>query len=244
MSDGLNREGFTEPQTLDDEEFAPVHVVQLQLCDPCIDGEGDECHTPGCSLWLNRPPDIGLRDNPSVTIAAPAEPQPAPELQAGEVMYLYHWRFDLGEEFGLYRHAADADARAARHADEGLSEVLSMAALGRPEQTAREPEDDPLDVPIVRTGRDVVRVIGGPATELAATGDHSACEADIASLTDQRNRVSDTADRLRAQVRHLRDALERCRDAIPTSTAAAYTIASQALASNPAPETAATEPGV
>jgi hypothetical protein len=67
---------------LDAEEFAPVHVVQLQLCDPCIDGEGDECHTPGCSLWLNRPPDIGLRDNPSVTIAAAAEPQPAPELAA------------------------------------------------------------------------------------------------------------------------------------------------------------------
>jgi hypothetical protein len=65
---------------LDQEEFGTVHVVQLQLCDPCIDGEGDECHTPGCSLWLNRSPDIGLRDNPSVTIATPAEPKPAPEL--------------------------------------------------------------------------------------------------------------------------------------------------------------------
>jgi hypothetical protein len=66
------------------------------------------------------------------------EPQPAPELQAGEIVYLYHWRFDRGEEFGLYRHAADADARAAQHADEGLSEVLSMAVLGRPEQPAPE----------------------------------------------------------------------------------------------------------
>lgn len=70
--------------------------------------------------------------------ATPAAPQPAPELQAGEIVYLYHWRFDRGEEFGLYRHAADADAKAAQHADEGLSEVLSMAVLGRPEQPAPE----------------------------------------------------------------------------------------------------------
>lgn len=61
------------------------------------------------------------------------EPKPAPELQAVESAYLYHWRFDRGEEFGLYRHAADAGAKAAEHAGDGLSEVLSMAILGRPE---------------------------------------------------------------------------------------------------------------
>jgi hypothetical protein len=60
-------------------------------------------------------------------------PRPAPELQAGEIAYLYHWRFDRGEEFGLYRHAADADAKAAEHAGDGLSGVLSMAILGRPD---------------------------------------------------------------------------------------------------------------
>ena len=59
---------------------------------------------------------------------------------------------------------------------------------------------------------------------------------EITRITDQRNRCSETADQFREQVRHLRDALERCRDAIPNSPAAAYTIASQALASNPAPE--------
>jgi hypothetical protein len=69
---------------------------------------------------------------------AAQQPQPAPELQAGEIVYLYHWRFDRGEEFGLYRHAADANAAAAQHADEGLSEVLSIAVLGRPEQPAPE----------------------------------------------------------------------------------------------------------
>jgi hypothetical protein len=68
-----------------------------------------------------------------------------------------------------------------------------------------------------------------PVPELAAY------EADIASLADQRNRVSETADQLRAQVRNLRDALERCRDAAGRSPAAVHTIASQALASSPLP---------
>jgi hypothetical protein len=77
------------------------------------------------------------------------------------------------------------------------------------------------------------------ACDHAELGD--AYAADVASLTDQRNRVSDTADRLRAQARHLRDALERCRDAAGRSPAAVHTIASQALASNPAPEQAAPE---
>ena len=55
---------------------------------------------------------------------------------------------------------------------------------------------------------------------------------EIDRITEQRNRCSDTADRLRAQVRNLRDALERCRDAAGTSPAAVHTIASQALASS------------
>ena len=55
---------------------------------------------------------------------------------------------------------------------------------------------------------------------------------EIARITEQRNRCSDTADRLRAQVRNLRDALERCRDAAGSSPAAVHAIASQALASS------------
>jgi hypothetical protein len=75
------------------------------------------CLHPGCGCGL----------------FAAAAPQSAPEPQAGEITYLYHWRFELGEEFGLYQHAADAHAKAAEHAGDGLSEVLSMAILGRPE---------------------------------------------------------------------------------------------------------------
>lgn len=25
----------------------------MWLCEACIDGEGEECHTPGCALWLH-----------------------------------------------------------------------------------------------------------------------------------------------------------------------------------------------
>lgn len=51
----------------------PVRFVQLWLCDPCLDGDGEQCHTPGCSLWLNRPPDRSIREGASVTVldAAP-----------------------------------------------------------------------------------------------------------------------------------------------------------------------------
>lgn len=89
-----------------DEPEIPVRLVQLWLCDLCLDGKGGECHSPGCSLWLNRAPDLSLRETPMVTVldgeqqsmgeqrpsdaaaarnlneAINAEPQPAPELTA------------------------------------------------------------------------------------------------------------------------------------------------------------------
>lgn len=36
----------------DDDDY-PLHKVTLNLCVACIDGVGDECHTPGCDLWLH-----------------------------------------------------------------------------------------------------------------------------------------------------------------------------------------------
>lgn len=32
------------------------------ICSACLDGEGGECHTPGCILWINRAPDLPIRD--------------------------------------------------------------------------------------------------------------------------------------------------------------------------------------
>jgi len=37
-----------------------VHSVRIRLCSACLGGEGGECHTPGCALWLNRAPDLPI----------------------------------------------------------------------------------------------------------------------------------------------------------------------------------------
>ncbi len=30
-----------------------VHLVAIQICQACLDGEDEECHTPGCALFLH-----------------------------------------------------------------------------------------------------------------------------------------------------------------------------------------------
>lgn len=46
----------------------PVRLLQRYLCDPCLDGEGAECHTPGCSLWMHPAPGRPVRESQGVTI--------------------------------------------------------------------------------------------------------------------------------------------------------------------------------
>lgn len=43
-----------------------LHRVILTMCSACLDGEGDQCHTPGCALIRSRCPDLPLRDRPDV----------------------------------------------------------------------------------------------------------------------------------------------------------------------------------
>src|ERR1700761_1096985 len=43
-----------------------VHKVTLWLCDDCLDGAGGECHSAGCTLWINRAPDLSIRHHPMV----------------------------------------------------------------------------------------------------------------------------------------------------------------------------------
>ncbi len=31
-----------------------LKTVELMICEACLNGEGQECHTPGCALWLHR----------------------------------------------------------------------------------------------------------------------------------------------------------------------------------------------
>jgi hypothetical protein len=35
-----------------------LHKVTLTLCSLCLAGEGGQCHTPGCDLWMHAAPDI------------------------------------------------------------------------------------------------------------------------------------------------------------------------------------------
>jgi len=33
-----------------------LKLVKIWLCEACLNGDGDECHTPGCALcWHNSP---------------------------------------------------------------------------------------------------------------------------------------------------------------------------------------------
>jgi hypothetical protein len=39
-----------------------LHRVVMTLCSACLDGVGEQCHTPGCALIRSRCPDLPLRD--------------------------------------------------------------------------------------------------------------------------------------------------------------------------------------
>jgi hypothetical protein len=30
-----------------------IKVVTMHVCEACLDGVGEECHTPGCAMWLH-----------------------------------------------------------------------------------------------------------------------------------------------------------------------------------------------
>ena len=30
-----------------------LKTIKITICQDCLDGKGQECHTPGCALWLH-----------------------------------------------------------------------------------------------------------------------------------------------------------------------------------------------
>jgi hypothetical protein len=44
-------------------------LTSVLLCGRCMAGEGGECHTPGCALWLNRAPDVPMWGNVTINEA-------------------------------------------------------------------------------------------------------------------------------------------------------------------------------
>ena len=37
-----------------------VKTIEINICQACLDGVGEECHTPGCAFFLKPPPENGL----------------------------------------------------------------------------------------------------------------------------------------------------------------------------------------
>jgi hypothetical protein len=37
-----------------------VTLVEIRLCSLCLNGEGGECHVPGCAIFLRSAPDLPL----------------------------------------------------------------------------------------------------------------------------------------------------------------------------------------
>ena len=33
-----------------------IKKIVIELCEACLVGEGEECHTPGCALWMHNSP--------------------------------------------------------------------------------------------------------------------------------------------------------------------------------------------
>jgi hypothetical protein len=124
-----------------DEPEIPVRLVQLWLCDLCLDGTGGECHTPGCALWINRAPDLALRSSPMVTILdAVLEPQPAPGTVPAEALNI---------AWNALQHVAlhTGDVKTAAKAREALRAVHEFVEDGTTEdgidRTPRQPKPSP-----------------------------------------------------------------------------------------------------
>lgn len=49
-------DGGDENETMKTETEPKVKTVRIRLCEACLNGEGQECHTPGCALFLHNSP--------------------------------------------------------------------------------------------------------------------------------------------------------------------------------------------
>lgn len=36
-----------------------IRMYKVPLCELCVEGKGEECHTPGCVMWMRKPPENG-----------------------------------------------------------------------------------------------------------------------------------------------------------------------------------------
>lgn len=55
LGDGAGGMRYCPGKPVADEDGYPG-LVAAYICSACLDGEGDECHTPGCAFWMQAPP--------------------------------------------------------------------------------------------------------------------------------------------------------------------------------------------
>jgi len=132
-------------------EEIPVRLVRLWLCDPCLDGAGGECHTPGCALWINRAPDLPLRKSAFVTILGAQDEATAPDSPGRAAYEAFYDATPAGrglewdhDQVAQLRPYWDAAAQAAIEAHRELNAVAPV-----PAGTPRCPRDH------VKRGRDI-----------------------------------------------------------------------------------------
>jgi len=54
------RARYLEAPQVEAAQSAPTHLVKIRLCEACLRGEGDECHTPECALCFKNSPGVPL----------------------------------------------------------------------------------------------------------------------------------------------------------------------------------------
>lgn len=48
--------------------------IEITICEPCLDGEGEMCTTPGCAFWLHL---VDLPVDPSAYVVKSISQEPA-----------------------------------------------------------------------------------------------------------------------------------------------------------------------
>lgn len=73
-------------------------IFYVTMCQPCIRGEGSECHTPECAFFLKDVPAEGCNDamtTPIYDLVSPAEHQEALDRMALQVTYTEEGTYDV-----------------------------------------------------------------------------------------------------------------------------------------------------
>ncbi len=52
-----------------------LKTIKITICQDCLDGKGQECHTPGCALWLHSV-DLPIDERLYEVVAEAAPQQP------------------------------------------------------------------------------------------------------------------------------------------------------------------------